>query len=156
MARLAIVRMALWLVARGSRKLPAVVARISAGKGSSVMDRLAGEIRKLPPETHGPIRAHWSRPKSFILMAEYLRLLPSAASQALTMPVPNHIPIIVLSAASATHAELAEREAWVRNHPASWHKQIPNTTHWLQLDRPDLVVEAVRELMPQPAHAQMS
>lgn len=151
MARLAIVRTALWLVAHGSRKLPAFVARISAGKGSSVMDRLAGEIRKLPPETHGPIRAHWSRPKSFILMAEYLRLLPAAASQALHMPVPAHIPMIVLSAASATHAELAERDSWVQSNPASWHKQIPNTTHWLQLDRPDLVVEAVRELMPQLA-----
>ncbi len=151
MARLAVVRTTLWLVARGSRKLPAVVARISAGKGSAVMDRLAGEIRKLPPDTHGPIRAHWSRPRSFVLMAEYLRLLPSAASQALNMPVPAHIPMIVLSAASATHAELAERDDWTRNNPASRHAQIPNTTHWLQLDRPDLVVDAVRELMPQPA-----
>jgi pimeloyl-ACP methyl ester carboxylesterase len=104
MARFAIVRTALWLVANGSRKLPAFIARVSAGKGSSVMDRLAGEIAKLPPETHGPIRAHWSKPDSFKLMAEYLRLVPAAASQGLNMPVPAHIPIIVLSAASAGFA----------------------------------------------------
>ncbi len=146
MARFAIVRTALWLVAKGNRKLPSFIARISAGKGSSVMDRLAGEIAKLPPETHGPIRAHWSKPASFTLMAEYLRLLPDAASQANAMPVPGHIPVIVLSAASATTAELAERDSWTRAHPASRHTQIPNTSHWLQLDRPDLVVQAVREL----------
>ncbi len=146
MARFAIVRTALWLVANGRRKLPSVVARVAAGKGSSVMDRLAGEIAKLPADTHGPIRAHWSKPASFRLMAEYLRLLPDAARQAQSMPVPGHIPVIVLSAASATTAELAERESWTFAHPASRHAQIPNTTHWLQLDRPDLVAEAVREL----------
>lgn len=146
MARFTIVRTALWLVAHGSRKLPSVIARVSAGKGSSVMDRLAGEIAKLPPDTHGPIRAHWSKPASFTLMAEYLRLLPDAAAQAQSMPVPAHIPVIVLSAASATTTELAERESWTHAHPASRHAQVPNTTHWLQLDRPDLVAEAVREL----------
>jgi pimeloyl-ACP methyl ester carboxylesterase len=111
------------------------------------MDRLAGEIAKLPHETHGPIRAHWSKPDSFKLMAEYLRLVPAAASQALSMPVPARIPIIVLSAASATSAELAERDSWIRNRPFSRHTQIPKTTHWVQLDRPDLVAEAVRELL---------
>lgn len=146
LARFAVVRTALWLVARGSRKLPAFVGRVSAGKGSAVMDRLASEVAKLPAETHGPIRAHWSKPASFSLMAEYLRLLPAAAAMAQSMPVPAHIPVIVLSAATATAAELAERDSWTHAHPSSRHSQIPNTTHWLQLDRPDLVAEAVREI----------
>lgn len=147
LARLAVVRTALWMVKQGSRSLPSVIARVSAGKGSSVIDRLAGEVAKLPPETHGPIRAHWSKPASFTLMADYLQLLPVAAAQALNMPIPDSIPVIVLSAASATAAELTERDSWTRANPASRHAQIPNTTHWLQLDRPDLVAQAVQELL---------
>ena len=146
LSRFAIVRTALWLVANGARRLPAFIGRVSAGKGSSVMDRLAGEIAKLPPETHGPIRAHWSKPASFRMMAHYLRLLPTAAAEALEMPVPAQIPIIILSAATATSAELLERSSWIHDRPASRHVQVPATTHWLQLDRPDLVAAAVREL----------
>lgn len=146
LARFAIVRISLSMVARGSRKLPALIGRASTGKGSSILSRLAAEIAKLPPDTYGPIRSHWSRPASFRLMADYLRLLPQAAAQAQNLPIPAHIPVIVLSAESATISELAERDLWTSAHPASRHAQVANTTHWLQLDRPDLVTEAVREL----------
>ena len=110
------------------------------------MNRLASEVAKLPPETYGPIRSHWSMPGSFTLMAEYLQLLPEAARQAQGMPIPQRLPVIVLSAESANNSELAERDAWVNSRPWSRHTQIPDTTHWLQLDRPDMVSEAVREL----------
>jgi len=146
LAALGIVRAALSLVASGRNKLPALIGRISAGKGSSVMNRLATEVAKLPPETHGPIRSHWSRAQSFTLLAKYLELVPVAARQARQMPIPPHIPVIILSAASATPAELAERNSWLRNRPFSRHTQIPDTTHWIQLDRPDLIAEAVSQL----------
>jgi pimeloyl-ACP methyl ester carboxylesterase len=79
-------------------------------------------------------------------MASYLALLPEAARKAAEMPLPPGVPVIILSAATATAAELSEREGWLGTHPASRHRQIPGTTHWLQLDRPDLVAEAVGRL----------
>ena len=146
LARFAVVRIALSLLARGSRKLPVMIGRLSAGKGTTIMQRLAGEVAKLPPSAYGPIRSHWSRPESFHLMADYLRLLPYAAAQVQKLAVPAQIPVVILSAASATASEVREREDLVCTHPASRHTQIPNTTHWVQLDRPDLVVAAIREL----------
>ncbi len=146
LARLGIVRGALALVARGQNKLPSLIGRVSAGKGSNVMNRLATEIAKLPKETHATIGSQWSRAASFKLMARYLELVPVAAHQAQGMPVPPHIPVIILSAATATPSELAERDSWIRNRPFSRHSQIPKTTHWIQLDRPDLVAEAVAQL----------
>jgi pimeloyl-ACP methyl ester carboxylesterase len=110
------------------------------------MSRLATEVAKLPKDAHGPIRCQWSRASSFRLMARYLQLVPVAAREAQHMPVPPQIPVIILSAASATPSELAERDSWIRNRPASRHTQIPNTTHWIQLDRPDLIAEAVAQL----------
>ncbi len=146
LARFAIVRGALSLVAHGRNKLAIGIGRISAGQGSSVMSRLATEVAKLPKETYGPIRSHWSRPASFRLLARYLELVPKAAQQAQRMPIPPDIPVIILSAASATQGELAERDNLIRSRPASRHTQIPETTHWIQLDRPDLISEAVTEL----------
>ncbi len=147
LAHLGVVRASLLALASGGRRLPSLVGRITAGKGNSVMARLAGEVAKLPPETHPIIRSHWSRPSSFLKLAQYLENLPAAAQAALQMPVPPHIPIIILSASTATADELAEREGWIRNRPRSRHTVIENTSHWIQLDRPDVVIAAVRELV---------
>ena len=147
LAHFGLVRASLLALASGGRRLPSLIGRVTAGKGNSVMARLAGEVAKLPKETHPVIRAHWSRPSSFGKLAQYLDNLPTAAQTALQMPVPLHIPIIILSASTATPAELAEREAWIRNRPRSRHTVIEKTSHWIQLDRPDAVIAAVRELV---------
>jgi pimeloyl-ACP methyl ester carboxylesterase len=147
LTRMGVTRAALSLLARGSRWLPSIVARLSAGRGSSVLNRLANEVSKLPAAAHGPICAHWSRPTSFLTMADYLRLLPSAARQAANMPVPRTVPMIILSAETASSAEIQEREQWILDRPNSRHQQVPNTSHWLQLDRADLVIAAVREIL---------
>jgi aldose 1-epimerase len=147
LAHLGIVRGALALVAHGANKLPQFIGRVSAGQGSSVMNRLASEISKLPPQTHGPIRSHWSRPAGFRILSQYLHFVPKAAQQAQHMPIPPNIPVAIFSAASATTVELAERESWIRNRAASSHQQIPNTTHWIQLDRPDVIAAAVKQLL---------
>jgi pimeloyl-ACP methyl ester carboxylesterase len=147
LARLGVVRASLLALSSGGRRLPSLIRRVAAGKGNSVMARLAGEVAKLPKETHPVIRAHWSRPSSFGKLAQYLDNLPAAARAALQMPVPLSIPVIILSASTATEAELTERERWIANRPRSRHTAVENTSHWIQLDRPDVVIAAVSELV---------
>ena len=147
LARFGIVRAVLVILISGNRFLPKWIGRLSAGPGSGVMERIVGEVAKLPPEVHPMVRAHWSRARSFRAMAAYLECLPACARAAITMPLRAHIPFISLSAASATQAELSERESWVRQSARARHVVVEQTSHWLQLDRPDLVVAAVRELL---------
>ncbi len=140
-----IVRAALSLLVAGGTKFPKLVARASAGQGNSVIERLIGEIRKLPPETHPMIAAHWSRARSFTALAAYLECLPSSARQALKMPLPAEIPLTILSAASATTDELAERAAWVAASQNACHIRVEGTGHWLQLERPELVASVIHD-----------
>lgn len=147
LAHLGIVRLALAAASAGKRRLTAVLAGASAGRATSTLGRLVGEVRKLPSEVLPAVRSHWSRPSSFHAMADYLACLPACASSAAVLAVPLEIPAIILSAASATQAELRERDAWLAGRPRSRHIQIENTGHWLHLERPDLVAEAIRELI---------
>jgi len=147
LARIGVVRLALWLAAIGGRRLPNLIARASAGKGTSAIDRLIGEVRKLPPEIWPLVRAHWSRAKSFRAMAALLEALPTNARAALAMPLREDIPLTVLSASTATQAELAERESWARQSRRGRHIQLENCGHWLHLDVPDAVTAAIRELV---------
>jgi pimeloyl-ACP methyl ester carboxylesterase len=147
LARFGVVRAALALLLAGGRRLPQLVARASAPKAAGLMARLAGEVRKLPPANWPIIRAHWSRPKAFAAMAAALEALPPCATEAVAMPVPAEIPIVILSAASATPEELAERDTWAAHSLHGRHLRTEATGHWLQLERPELVISAVRSLI---------
>jgi len=145
LARLGVVRAALALLMAGGRLIPKAVARASSGGGESVISRLVGEVRKMPPETWPMVRAHWCAPKSFLAMADYLESLPESARQAAALSVPESIPIIVLSAANSTPEQLEEREEWTRRSPRGRHIIARKSGHWIQLDEPELVVDAIRE-----------
>jgi pimeloyl-ACP methyl ester carboxylesterase len=146
LARLGIVRASLALLAAGGRHLPNLIARAAGRRATGVISNILVQIQKLPAAFLPMIRSHWSNPKSFRAMAAYLACLPESARAALDMPIPAATPFIVLSASAATAAELAERDAWVRASPHARHEIVPDTGHWLQLERPDVVAGAIREL----------
>ena len=80
-------------------------------------------------------------------MAAYLAALPQCSEAADLIDVPAHIPQIVLSAANATESELTERANWVRASANGKHTIIDGSGHWIQLEKPEAVVLAVRELV---------
>jgi pimeloyl-ACP methyl ester carboxylesterase len=147
LARLGVVRAALALLMAGGRRVPQWIARLSSGRGESVISRLVGEVRKMPPETWPMVRAQWCLAKTFQGLAAYLESLPASAVEAAALDEPGTIPVTVLSAANATHAQREEREAWVHRSPRGRHVIARKSGHWIQLDEPDLVVQAIREMI---------
>jgi pimeloyl-ACP methyl ester carboxylesterase len=63
------------------------------------------------------------------------------------MVVPEEIPVTVLSANDATDEELTEREGWVRHSVRGRHVRLHDCGHWIQIRRPDAVVDAARDLV---------
>ncbi len=147
LARLGIVRFALWALAAGGRRFPKLVAHATAKQGAETLQSLLGEVQKLPPEVWPLVRAHWSRPKCFRALALYLECLPNNARAALSMPTSGEIPVTILSAATATELETRERDSWAGQSAWGRHIRVADCGHWVQLERPDVVVEAVRELI---------
>jgi pimeloyl-ACP methyl ester carboxylesterase len=146
LARIGVVRAALALLMAGGRLVPKLVARASSGSGESVISRIVGEVRKMPPETWPMVRAHWCQPKSFLGMAAYLESLPASAAEAAALDAPGTIPITVLSASNSTPEQLDERERMARRSLRGQHIVARKSGHWIQLDQPELVVESVREM----------
>lgn len=137
LARLGVVRLALWLLASGNRRLPQLISRWSAGKGASVTERLTGEVRKLPKEVWPMVQMHWSDEKCFDTMAEYLERLPANARAAQESGWPRGLPITALTVLTS-----------VPDFPADvTHRVARHSGHWIQLDQPELVMTAIRELL---------
>lgn len=146
LARIGVVRLSLRLLMSGTHWIPQMVARISSGRGSGVVTRLVGEVSKLPPEIWPVVEAHWCQPKSFRGMAAHLQALPSAATEVAKMPDPQ-IPMAILSAADAPDAQTREWERLASAAKPGFHTAVPQAGHWVQLDRPEIVIEAIRKVV---------
>ncbi|PYT18279.1 MAG: hypothetical protein DMG59_04735 [Acidobacteria bacterium] len=150
LARLGVVRFALSLLGAGARRLPKLVARASSGRGLAFTERMVAEIRKLPREVWPMIRAHWCDPKCFEGMAGYLEALPESAAiakQASVTGAMRDLPLIVLSASNASPQERAEHERLAQLSSLGRIEIVPGSGHWMHLDRPDIVIGAIREMI---------
>ncbi len=144
LAHMGVVKLALKLLLGGSRMIPKLAARASAGNGAGVMERLTGEVRKMPPELWPATAAHWSEPRCFEAMADSLEKLPVSVRQIQEGQPMGDLPLIVLSAGGANEVERNEHEHDARLSTRGEHIVVPGTGHWLQLDAPDEVVAAIR------------
>jgi pimeloyl-ACP methyl ester carboxylesterase len=147
LARLGIVRVALFLMLRGARRLPKLLARASAGRGAELTERLTGEVGKMPPECWPAVASHWSRSRSFRTMADALENLPVSVAQLDENRSLGDLPVVVLSASNTNAEGQREHEHDARLSTKGEHRVLPNTRHWLQLDAPDAVVEAICGLL---------
>lgn len=147
LARIGVVRLALGSLASGQRRFPKLMAQAAAHQALEVLEHLAGEVRKLPREVWPIVRAHWSRSKCIYALAEYLESVPQSAETAISMPLPPRIPLTILSAATATAHEIEERDRWVEQSAHGRHVHVDKAGHWLQFERPDIVIAAIRELV---------
>lgn len=148
LARLGVVRASLALLTGGARRVPRLVASLSSGSGESAISRLVGEVAKMPPQTWPMVRAHWSEPKSFQGLAAHLESLPESSRQAEALgALPPKIPLAILSAAHATPQQLADRDAAVSRSAHGRHVIAAGSGHWIHLDEPERVIEAIREML---------
>jgi pimeloyl-ACP methyl ester carboxylesterase len=147
LARIGIVRAALKLLLGGSNRAPKVLAQAFAGNAASVAHRLAREVRKIPRELWPVIAAHWSEERAFRSMADSLENLPVSAGQLDESNGLGNLPIVILSAANATDQAVAEHRHDAQLSTRGEQFIVPETGHWINLDAPQTVADAVRKVI---------
>jgi pimeloyl-ACP methyl ester carboxylesterase len=145
LARFGVVRMATAPLLRESTVLPRLIGKASAGPAAGVIDRLTGEIRKLPRESWPVVRALWCRPSSFRGMARHLRALPSSFTG--LRDVKFEFPVVVVSAANLSQEGLAEHRAIAALSSQGEHLVAGGSGHWVHFDDPERIADAVRRLI---------
>jgi len=122
------------------------VQQRAAGSQASALERLLGEIRKMPPALWPMVRSHWCLPKNFLSVADHFRQLPLSSVQTANSLRPLTIPIILLSAANLEPDRLAAHEALVSLSSRGQHHIAKRAGHWIQLDEPELVISSIQSL----------
>jgi pimeloyl-ACP methyl ester carboxylesterase len=151
LARLGVVRLALSLLATGSQRLPKMIARASGGRSAAITDQFVGQVRKLPSELWPIIQSNWCDPKCFEGMARYLEALPHSAAavgQELSLTdALRDVPLTVLSAGNASPAQRAEHKTLARRSSQGQIEIVPGSGHWIQVDRPDALIQVIRKMV---------
>lgn len=146
LARLGIVRACVALLTGGAPGVPRQFIKVFGAPTATIIERLIGEIRKLPPEVHPLVQGAWCQPKSFRAMADYLRVFEEVALSARSHQIPRDMPVVVISAGDQSNDVTAAHEQLARSSSLGRHIVASNSGHWVPFDEPDLIVDAIREL----------
>ena len=152
LAGLGVLRFCLWLLQRGNPQMPRGVLAAFGARAFDTVARILRELAKLPPDVVRVIRARWSTPPFFWTMASYIQSLPRCARELHDCRIPAEVPVTVLSGAHQSPERLREHAAIAAHSLHGRHVIASQGAHWVHLDQPELVVQAIREIVDSLVH----
>jgi pimeloyl-ACP methyl ester carboxylesterase len=147
LARLGFVRICLALLTGGAPSVPRNFVKVFGPTTARTLERLVGEIQKLPPAVHPVVQALWCQPKCFRAMAEHLGALRGAVPDFLRAQSLGDLPMVVISGGDQPPNVLAAHEALAGTSTRGRHVVASNSGHWVQFDKPELVTRIVHEVV---------
>ena len=148
LARLGVVRLCLALLSGGAPGAPRQLSRMLGRRAAALLEHLVDEVQKLPPEVLPSVQAHWSNPKAFRGMWQHLAAMPSCSANLVrAVDAFADIPVVVLSAGNRAPRWLAADAALAASSSRGRHIVSAKSGHWIHLDDPDLVVQAIRAVI---------
>jgi pimeloyl-ACP methyl ester carboxylesterase len=150
LAEVGVVRLCLSLLSGGKPGVPRRFSRIFGPTASALLEHVVGEVRKLPAAVLPSVQAHWSGPRAFRGMSQHLSALPLCAEQmSAEADAFGDLPIVVLSASNRRDRWLGADAALARTSARGRHMISTKAAHWIQLDDPILVIDAIRDVVHQ-------
>jgi pimeloyl-ACP methyl ester carboxylesterase len=147
LARLGFVRFCLAQLARGSPKLGWAAASAFGGGVTAAVQRIAGEIRKLPAPILPMVLALWSQPKNFTSLGRHVAALATSAAQAAAVGSLGSLPLIVISGDHHGTPHIDWQRDLAQISSRGRHIVASDCGHWIHLDQPELVARAIREVI---------
>jgi pimeloyl-ACP methyl ester carboxylesterase len=147
LAHLGVVRACLALLTGGAPAAPRQFVKIFGPTAAHTLERLVGEVRKLPPELHPTVRALWCQPKCFHAMGDHMSVLERYGPRFTDLTPRRDIPIVVLSGGNQPAEQLAAHRLMAEASDRGRHVIASRSAHWIQFDEPELIVDAIRGLV---------
>jgi pimeloyl-ACP methyl ester carboxylesterase len=148
LARLGVVRLGLALLSGGSPGAPRQFSRLFGRDAAALLEHMVSEVQKLPTEVLPAVQAHWSHPKAFRGMWQHLAAMPRCCAD-LAGDVENfgNTPVVVFSAGARNPRWLSADGSLAKASTNGRHIVSPHSGHWVHLDDPEMVVDAIRDVI---------
>jgi pimeloyl-ACP methyl ester carboxylesterase len=150
LARVGIVRASLALLTGGAPAAPRQFSKVFGPTAARTLERLVGEVRKLPTELYPVVQAHWSQPKCFAAMADYLRTLADDSRQIASIRPPAGVPVVVISGGHQPAEHITLQRVFATGAVGGTHSVAEHSGHWVQFDQPEIIVDAIQRIVLSP------
>jgi pimeloyl-ACP methyl ester carboxylesterase len=139
----ALVTLGLFGVARG---LATIVSR---GGLSREDEGVLAPFWKLPPETRKPLRKFWTQEKFFAALGSQIASISTSAAETLAASAGGYgdLPLVTISSTNPGDYRLRQQEALARLSHRGRHVVASNSSHWIPLDQPQVVIDAILEVL---------
>ena len=104
-------------------------------------------LEKLPPDSRAVLRWLWSESRSLAALASLIENVPASAAEVAAIELPRDLPLVVLTAADAPELQKSFHERLAARSTRGRHVVASQSSHWIPIDEPELVVEACREVV---------
>lgn len=143
-ARFGLARLATTSQLCRSGKTSRRLSSLAGDGGLHVLDRITSEVGKMPREVWPIVAAHWSAPSFYLGLAAHLRAVPATVQEMLDAPPVESIPTVVITAGNAQPLSTGEL---ARIGPGTRQIVAPGSGHWVHLDRHDLVLNCIFDMV---------
>jgi pimeloyl-ACP methyl ester carboxylesterase len=145
LAHLGVVRACLALLTGGAPGAPRRFVKVFGPTAARTLERLVGEVRKLPADVHPLVQMLWCQPKCFHAMADHLAVLAREADAMAASAPPREIPVTVISSGDQPPEQIAAHRRMAECSDRGRHVTATRSGHWILFDEPDLIVDAIRD-----------
>jgi pimeloyl-ACP methyl ester carboxylesterase len=149
-ARLGLARMVAALVAAGALAPARGLARLVSRGGLSREDEgILAPVWKLPPEARRPLRHFWTQPKFFEALGSQIEAICTSAAETLEAAEEGYgdLPLVTISSTDPGEYRLRQQEALAKLSTRGRHIVASNSSHWIPLDQPDVVIDTITGML---------
>jgi pimeloyl-ACP methyl ester carboxylesterase len=149
-ARLGLARLVAALVGLGQLTLArGLVIVTSRGALSRQDEAILAPVWKLPPEVRPVLTQFWTKPQFFEALGSQIGSICVSASQVMeaTSNGFGDLPLITISSTNPGDYRLRQQDAMAKLSTRGRHIMASNSGHWVPLDQPQVVVDAVKEVL---------
>lgn len=146
--KLGIARFVVWLGTLGAQRMAwAATHLLSDRLPARERDRLLAPMLRLPPKARRPLSRFWTEERFYRALASQIETVPETARAAARTGPFGDLPLTVVSAPNTDPGWRERQEAVSRLSSRGRHVFAADSSHWIPLDRPDLVVQLIREMV---------
>jgi pimeloyl-ACP methyl ester carboxylesterase len=158
-ARRGLARVVAGLVVMGRLRLARSIVRLVSRGGLRPNDEnILSHIWKLPQDARDALRHTWTQPKFFEALGSQIETMSESANAVLTSSADGFgdLPLAVLTASDEREARLRADAALAGRSTRGRHVLVPGTSHWIPLDAPLAVSQAIIDLVQEIRRCQLT
>jgi pimeloyl-ACP methyl ester carboxylesterase len=149
-ARLGLAHIVAALVGLGQLTIARGLVKVVSRGGLSQQDEaILAPVWKLPPEVRPVLSQFWTKPRFFEALGSQIESICESAAQVLDATANGFgtLPLITISSTNPGDYRLRQQDRMAALSTRGRHVMASNSGHWVPLDEPQVVIDAVTEVL---------